>query len=277
MVSKSIDSVPDQQALIQLRKLLTRHFNISELQIICFDIGVDYEELEGLNKTTKVQGLINYLQRRNELRLLIGEAKEQRPSVNWPDINSLEHENPIEGFSFNYERATNHAASDRELQYFDKTTGLHAQTSISRQIVSDQTSLHSSRLLPANTILTIEDAKHQQLAIKQIVESLGLGHEVANDLDEALSLIRNKNYVLITLDMQLDFMDAEGQIGLMLLDQIEHYQDNVPVIIISGLRWTAVDVRDFFVNYKVTDYFTKPFTPSDLKERIKSIISHKPK
>lgn len=277
MPPESIDSVQDRQALSQLRKLLTSHFNTSELQVMCFDIGVDYEELEGSNKTTKVQDLISYLYRRNELHLLIGEAKKQRPSVKWLAINLSEHKGLKEELLYKHNKATDQDPSDRVSQHFDKKTDLHSQPSISSEKVSDHTLKHLSRLSSKNTILTIEDAKHQQLAIKQVIESIGLGHEVANNLDEALTLIRSKSYVLITLDMQLDFIDSEGQIGLMLLDQIEQYQDDIPVVIISGLRWTGTDVRGFFVNYKVTDYFTKPFDPSNLKERILDIISAKPK
>jgi hypothetical protein len=90
----------NRSSLIQLRKLLIRYFDMPEFQILCFDLGVDHEELLGLNKPTKMQDLISYLQRRNELHLLIGEVKKQRPSVNWPDIKSLEHENSIEEILF---------------------------------------------------------------------------------------------------------------------------------------------------------------------------------
>ncbi|KAA3664293.1 MAG: hypothetical protein DWQ04_06535 [Chloroflexi bacterium] len=71
----------------QLRKLLIHHFNIAELRVLCFDLGVDYEELEGTTKTTKMQDLILYLERRGELPLLIDAVREARPGVNWPDLS----------------------------------------------------------------------------------------------------------------------------------------------------------------------------------------------
>ncbi len=73
--------------LTQLRKMLIRHFSIAELRVLCFDLGVDYEELEGTAKTTKMQDLILHLERRGELNQLIEAAKEERPGVNWPDVS----------------------------------------------------------------------------------------------------------------------------------------------------------------------------------------------
>ncbi|MCB8978668.1 MAG: hypothetical protein H6657_14705 [Ardenticatenaceae bacterium] len=99
MTSESSDSIPNRQALTQLRKLLIRHFNIAELRIICFDLDVDFEELEGPNKTTKMQDLINYLHRRNELHLLIGEVKDQRPSVKWPNLDEPSIKNSTKSFA----------------------------------------------------------------------------------------------------------------------------------------------------------------------------------
>lgn len=217
--------------LTQLRKMLVRHFNIAELRILCFDLGIDYEELEGGVKTTKVQDLILHLERRGKLQQLMDVAAEERPGVNWPDVSQeWEPENP--------------------------------------RVKAE----HLIDLPSTDKVLIIEDVKHQQMAIKQIVEDFRLRCEVASNLDEALEFIRSNRYALITLDMQLDFIDTEGQIGLMLLDQIQYYQNNVPVIIISGLGWTASDVRGFFVNYKTVDVFAKPFDPRELKKRMGNIL-----
>ena len=77
---------PDRQELIRLRKLLIGSFNLEELRLLCFDLGLDYEELAGRTKSTKMQDLITYLQRRGELQRLLDEVKSQRPNVDWPDF-----------------------------------------------------------------------------------------------------------------------------------------------------------------------------------------------
>ncbi|VAW30892.1 hypothetical protein MNBD_CHLOROFLEXI01-1994 [hydrothermal vent metagenome] len=75
---------PTRQQLTQLRKLLISHFSLDELRVLCFDMGLEYEELPGNTLTTKMHGLIEYLQRRGELPKLLAEVSEQRPTVAWP-------------------------------------------------------------------------------------------------------------------------------------------------------------------------------------------------
>ncbi len=75
---------PNRAKLTQLRKLLIEHFSLDELRVLCFDLGLEYEELPGDTRTTKMHGLIEYLQRRGELPRLLDEVKDHRPNVPWP-------------------------------------------------------------------------------------------------------------------------------------------------------------------------------------------------
>lgn len=77
---------PDRQKLIHLRKLLIGHFDLEELRLLCFDLGLDYEELAGRTKSTKMQDLITYLKRRGELKRLLDEVNSQRPNIPWPEF-----------------------------------------------------------------------------------------------------------------------------------------------------------------------------------------------
>ena len=86
MSGSSVD--PDREKLIRLRKLLIEHFDLEELRLLCFDLGLDYEELAGKTKSTKMQDLITYLARRGELQRLIDEINSQRPKVDWPDFST---------------------------------------------------------------------------------------------------------------------------------------------------------------------------------------------
>ncbi len=79
---------PDRQKLTQLRKLLIRHFNLDELRVLCFDLGLEYEDLPGDTRTTKMHGLVEYLQRRGELPRLLDEITGLRPLVNWPSFSN---------------------------------------------------------------------------------------------------------------------------------------------------------------------------------------------
>lgn len=77
---------PNRQKLTQLRKLLIQHFSLDELRVLCFDLGLEYEELPGDTRTTKMHGLIEYLQRRGELSRLLNEVIDHRPNLAWPSF-----------------------------------------------------------------------------------------------------------------------------------------------------------------------------------------------
>ncbi len=76
----------DRQELIRLHKLLIEHFSLEELHVLCFYMGLSYEELSGDTRTAKMLNLITYLQRRDELQKLLDEVRRQRPNVDWPDF-----------------------------------------------------------------------------------------------------------------------------------------------------------------------------------------------
>ena len=67
----------------RLRLNLDKYFNESELQTLCFDMGVDYDGLGGENKSDKVRELVAYFQRRGTIRNLVAKCKVLRPNVPW--------------------------------------------------------------------------------------------------------------------------------------------------------------------------------------------------
>jgi hypothetical protein len=67
----------------QLRQLLTDHFDAEELCTLCFDLGVDYDNLRGEGKTNKVRELVAYLERRGRIPELVATCHHQRPKVSW--------------------------------------------------------------------------------------------------------------------------------------------------------------------------------------------------
>jgi hypothetical protein len=72
--------------LQELRQLLTTHFSYPELNTLCFDLSIVYDDLPGERRTDKAQELIEYLYRRQRLPDLITLLQRERPKVNWPDI-----------------------------------------------------------------------------------------------------------------------------------------------------------------------------------------------
>ena len=73
----------------KLASLISQHYDQNELVTLCFDLGVDYEEIAGQNssKSLLIRQLIAYLIRRGRLQELIYLAEQTRPEVEWPQPN----------------------------------------------------------------------------------------------------------------------------------------------------------------------------------------------
>lgn len=74
----------------QLRQLLTQQFNKSELHLLAFDLGVEYEELVGSTRSDKVVSLIEYLMRNGRLTDLVTQCRQLRPYTTWPEVVHIE-------------------------------------------------------------------------------------------------------------------------------------------------------------------------------------------
>jgi hypothetical protein len=58
---------------------LERHFSDDELQALCFDLGVPYDDLPGRTRPGKITALIEHLDRRGRLADLIHHVAYHRP------------------------------------------------------------------------------------------------------------------------------------------------------------------------------------------------------
>ncbi len=54
-----------QRFLINLRQILATRLSEEELRTLCFDLGVDYENLGGGSKAAHARELVSYFERRN--------------------------------------------------------------------------------------------------------------------------------------------------------------------------------------------------------------------
>jgi hypothetical protein len=74
----------EQQHLTQLRQLLTKYFNESELRTLCFDLRIDYENLGSGGKADQARELVAHLERHGRIPELLETGKQMRPDVPWP-------------------------------------------------------------------------------------------------------------------------------------------------------------------------------------------------
>ncbi len=67
----------------QLRQKLDEHFNKDELKLICFDLGVDFDNLAGDSKAIKAMELVALMEREQKIADLVSACKRYRPKVVW--------------------------------------------------------------------------------------------------------------------------------------------------------------------------------------------------
>ncbi len=72
----------------RLYEKLTQHFSKEELQTLCFNLKVDYDDLPAQGKAAKARELILYLERRGRLDELIDLCRLERPGVSWYGLGS---------------------------------------------------------------------------------------------------------------------------------------------------------------------------------------------
>lgn len=67
----------------QLLLKIQQFFNLSELQTLCFNLKIDFEDISGSTKTDKIRELIKHCQRQNLLEELLTACEESRPQIIW--------------------------------------------------------------------------------------------------------------------------------------------------------------------------------------------------
>ncbi|MCA9970698.1 MAG: hypothetical protein KC425_10810 [Anaerolineales bacterium] len=70
--------------LSAIHQLLVTYFTLDELHTLCFQLGVDYENLGGPGKSTKARELVTHLANRDRLPELRTAVAHERPRVAWP-------------------------------------------------------------------------------------------------------------------------------------------------------------------------------------------------
>lgn len=85
----------------KLREAMINSFNLEEINSLCFDLLVDYEELSGNTKSQKVVALIQLLARRERLNELFLICGQNRSHINWAELIASADLHPLEVFKPN--------------------------------------------------------------------------------------------------------------------------------------------------------------------------------
>ena len=117
------------------------------------------------------------------------------------------------------------------------------------------------------TILVVDDEPSIVKLVTATLESKGYEVIPAYDGEEALVKVKHHRPDLIILDIMMPHMDGR-EARKRLLDDPETAE--IPVIHLSAVGDFEKQLNA--VEGGITDYVTKPFTPSDLADRVKDML-----
>ena len=113
-------------------------------------------------------------------------------------------------------------------------------------------------------VLVVDDEKLIVKGIRFSLEQEGMEVECAYDGEEALALVKEKEFDIILLDVMLPKLD-----GFEVCQQIREFS-NVPIIMLTA-KGEDMD-KILGLDYGADDYMTKPFNILEVKARIKAIL-----
>ena len=113
-------------------------------------------------------------------------------------------------------------------------------------------------------VLVVDDEKLIVKGIRFSLEQDGMEVDCAYDGEEALSMVQNKEYDIILLDVMLPKKD-----GFEVCQQVREFS-SVPIVMLTA-KGEDMD-KILGLEYGADDYITKPFNILEVKARIKAIM-----
>ncbi|NCB50393.1 MAG: response regulator transcription factor [Clostridia bacterium] len=117
----------------------------------------------------------------------------------------------------------------------------------------------------ADRILIVDDDQSVRTTLCRVMKSNGLEYDDAASGEAALSILAQKTFDLILMDINLSGLD-----GFETVQKIRERGILTPIIIVSA-RTEDIDTL-YGLNIGADDYITKPFNPITLGAKIKALI-----
>lgn len=120
--------------------------------------------------------------------------------------------------------------------------------------------------MKAKPVLIVDDEKNIRLTLSQSLEALDLEMETAVNGEEALTKLKEKDFGLILLDLNMP-----GVGGMEVLRQISEIRPDIRVIIITahGTIDSAVEA----MKKGAVDFIQKPFSPREIRDLVSEVIA----
>ncbi len=118
------------------------------------------------------------------------------------------------------------------------------------------------------TILTVDDERDVVELIRFHLVKAGYTVLTAGSGREALDVIRSNRPDLVLLDLMLPDIDGFGVCEIL---RRHPSTAAIPIVIISA--WDTTDSLNLGLELGALDYLTKPFSPKELVERVRRLLS----
>lgn len=74
------------QYLAILHKQIDTYFSFDEVRDLCFNLGIEYENIPGDRRSAFIRNLVVSLAKQGRLQELVDNVREERPRVDWQDV-----------------------------------------------------------------------------------------------------------------------------------------------------------------------------------------------
>lgn len=144
--------------------------------------------------------------------------------------------------------------------YFD----LNLKLATSHEL--EQASHKKEHQLKGKRILLVEDNQINVMVGKQILEKANLDVDVAYDGLEAVEKVREKEYDVVLMDIQMPQMD-----GYTASKEIRKFNTTIPILALSASVF--MEVKSKILESGMNGFIFKPFDPNGLLDKIEEAVN----
>jgi signal transduction histidine kinase/CheY-like chemotaxis protein len=160
-----------------------------------------------------------------------------------------------------------HPYSFSDINHFISILNGHTNIDNEPILLSQEQSVTPKTTKFAGHILLVEDNAINQMLMGEMIKSLGLTHDIANNGKEAVEKVEaNKAYDLVLMDVQMSVLDGIEATKLI------RQSGNTTVPIVGVSAHAMQEDRDIALKSGMNEYLTKPIRRITLANAIKTIF-----
>ncbi|MCP4345765.1 MAG: response regulator [Desulfobacterales bacterium] len=120
-------------------------------------------------------------------------------------------------------------------------------------------------------ILLVEDNPVNQKVVRAILENFGFFFDIANNGKQALKILKENDYDLVLMDIQMPEMDGIEATKIIRDPGSDVRDHNIPIIAMTAHAMRGD--RDHYIEAGMDDYVSKPLNPDEVFAAIRNLLS----